>query len=66
MEQGWIIKDDSLDNNSTKFNVPKRKLLCKSKKLYGGTVRWDTFSWKGQLEKTRSWKARIKIGKIEV
>ena len=35
------------------------------------TIGWDTYSWKGQLERTRnwnilSWRVQNEIGKIEV
>ena len=51
-----VIKSSSTYRHLTPFAATKCKYRPSG----------DTCSWKGQLEKTRSWKVRYEIGKIEV
>ena len=48
---------EETDQGSKKMSRPKKNSLCLS---------WNTLSWKGQLEKTRSWKVRHEIGENDV
>ena len=46
-----------------KISVEQNTIILSSVDL---TISWETCSWKGQLERTKSWKVRNEIGKIEV